>query len=80
MLGSDCICHYLVSGTQSPKSEYQHVHSDIYRLFSNGETTPLYSISTNIPLVVDFIHSGFHSGKWCHGNLVKREIPDAKRH
>ena len=51
IIGSDCICHYLASDTPLPKSEYQHVHSDIHRLFPDGETTPPYSISMNIPLV-----------------------------
>ena len=51
IIGSDCICHYLASDTPLPKSEYQHVHSDIHRLFPSRETTPPYSVSMNIPLV-----------------------------
>ncbi len=66
MLGSDCICHYLVSRTPLPKSEYQHVHSDIHGFFSNGETIPPYSISMNIPLV-DFTQENGVMEIWSGG-------------
>jgi len=74
MLGSDCICHYLVSRTPLPKSEYQHVHSDIHGLFSNGETIPPYSISMNIPLV-DFTQENGVMEIWSGGtHLVPNGI------